>query len=199
MRYRICAAVALCGSFPMAAAARGAIWDEAVQGDLSGNRQAPSLLVLTPGTNTVTATTTSSAPGPADYEYLRLDVPAGEQIQSMVVRSYTGGGAGATYMVLQRGTTFTQPPADALRYDLLGHVRFSHVHQNIGIDLLPSMGKFPTASGFTPPLPDGSYTLFIETAGDTPTYQLDVIVTPEPNGVAAVAAAGGLALLRRRR
>ena len=87
-------------SFALAGVARAATWNEATQGDISGNRQSPSLLTLTPGTNSILATT-----GSGDLEYLRLAVPGGGRINELRLTSFSGfdptapGGAGLDRLV----------------------------------------------------------------------------------------------------
>ena len=173
----------------LASGARAAVWNEATHGDISGNRQNPSALNLTLGSNLINATTSGG-----DLEYLRLNVPAGA-IESLFLRSY-GGGDGIAFIGIQQGTTFTEDPNTA---NLLGYAHFGTFAGNVGRDMLPDMGRAFGAQGFTPPLRASSYTLWIQQLGSSTTYQFDVVVTPEPTGAALIAAASAALCLRRRR
>ena len=56
----------------------------------------------------------------------------------------------------------------------------------------------PGAIGFTPPLPAGDYTFWMQQTGaNSATYQFDFIVTPEP-ATAGLLFAAAVLLLRRR-
>jgi hypothetical protein len=174
---------ALCGSLALTRSAPAATWNEATQGDISGNRQSPSLLTLTPGSNLVTATTAGG-----DQEYLRLAVPAGGRIESIFLRSYASPDATA-FIAIQAGTTFTEDPAAPDPGNLLGYSHFGPF--NVNGNLLTAMN--------TPPLTGPNYTLWIQQLGASTAYTLDVVATPEPAGLAAVTLVTGFACLRRRR
>src|SRR5216117_2183409 len=53
------------------------LWDETTQGDLSGNRAAPTVLTLTLGSNNLLATTQGG-----DLEYVTINVPVGNALSS---------------------------------------------------------------------------------------------------------------------
>ena len=175
------------------ATARAAAWSESTNGDLSGNRSAPSALNLTVGSNTITGTT-----GSGDLDYLRVNVPAGGRIQSFFLRSYSGNDA-TSFIGLQQGTTFTSDPNSGNTSNLLGYTHFGTSAGNVGRDLLPAMGTAFGAQGFTPPLSGSSYTFWIQQLGSTTSYQFDAVVTPEPGSAALLGCAGVMVLRRRRR
>ena len=169
-------------SLALAAAARGATWNEATQGDISGNRQSPSLLTLTPGTNSILATT-----GSGDLEYLRLAVPAGGRINELRLTSFSGFDPTA-FIAVQPGTTFTEDPNSPNPSNLQGYSHFGP--GNVNTNLLSAMG--------TGPLTGPNYTLWIQQLGSASVYQIDVIATPEPGGALVLAGAAGVVCLRRR-
>ena len=173
--------------------ARAAMWIESTNGDLSGNRQSPSALNLTFGSNTVTATV-----GSGDVDYLRVNVPAGTRLQSLFLRSYSGND-GVAFIGLQQGTTFTESPSTAGPEDMLGYTHFGTFAGNVGEDLLPQMATAFGAQGFTPPLTGSSYTFWIQQLGPSVGFTLDAVVTPEPGSAVLLGCAGGVVLLRRRR
>ena len=173
--------------------ALAANWNESSNGDLSGNRSAPSQLTLTNGNNLIDATT-----GGGDLEYLRLNVPAGARIDSLFLRNYSGND-GIAFIGIQAGPVVTEDPNSGSASNLLGYAHFGTFAGNVGANLLPSMSTAPGAQGFTPPLTGSTYTLWIQQLGAPTTYRLDAVVTPEPAGVLTLGAAAAFACLRRRR
>src|SRR5262245_28126083 len=81
------------------------IWNEATQGDLSGNRFAPTSLTLSLGENTLSATTQGG-----DLEYVTIRVPDGEMLSRLFLRSYSGSD-GTAFVGVQTGTAFSEPPS----------------------------------------------------------------------------------------
>src|SRR5919108_5582999 len=90
------------------------IWDEATQGDLSGDRFAPTSLTLTLGDNSLSATSQGG-----DLEYVTITVSEGELLSGLVLRSYSGSD-GRAFIGIQAGTTFTEPPTTQSAANLLG-------------------------------------------------------------------------------
>lgn len=180
----------------LAVAATGArasiIHDEGVDGDLSGDRFIPTAYTLAFGTNSVIATSVSG-----DREYVTLSVPAGMQLDSVVLFSYVGVDLTA-FIAVQAGTTFTEPPTGTDANNLLGWTHFGPGVGNVGTDILDDLGASSPAIGFSPPLAAGDYTWWMQQTGASPaTYQFDFNVSPEPATLALVALAA-LALRRRR-
>jgi hypothetical protein len=78
-----------------------------------------------------------------------------------------------------------------------------HYNENdIGTDILPSIGAGPGATGFTGALPAGSYAFWIqETATGSAAYQFDFSVSQVPETSTTLmflAGLAGLGFLRRR-
>jgi MYXO-CTERM domain-containing protein len=169
------------------------IWNEAVNGDLSGDRFVPTSLVLSQGTNSILATSVQG-----DREYVTLTLSAGLQLDSIMLVSYVSNDPLA-FIGVQSGTTFTEPPTGANVANLLGWTHFGSNPNTIGTDILDNMGVGAGAMGFTPPLPGGIYTFWIQQTGvNMATYQLDFIVSPAPGAMSLLVLAG-LAGGRRRR
>ena len=174
--------------------ARGASYNESVNGDMSGDRLAPSSLSLTPGSNPISGTTITG-----DLDYLTLHVPAGSQLEAIEAVSYVSTNALA-FMGIQAGSTFTTP-ADAPDVTvILGYTHISAV--STPTDWLALMGEGPGAIGFTGPLPAGDYTLWIQQLNpQLVTYAFNAVVSgavPEPSEL-ALFATGLCALVAARR
>jgi len=178
-----CSTLAAIGLIP-ATGWSAIIWDEATQGDLSGNRAAPTALTLTLGSNNLLATTQGG-----DLEYVTINVPGGHSLSSLFLQSYVGNDATA-FIGMQTGTTFTESPSNPNVANLLGWTHFGPGPGNVGDDLLPQIGSGLGAQGFTPPLGANSYTLWLQQLGQPVTYQLDFEVTavPEPRSAPICAA-----------
>lgn len=169
------------------------IWNETVNGDLSGNRLAPTVVNLGVGSNDLFAT--SSGVDGGDLEYLTFEVPAGHLLSGIFLRAYASED-GTAFFGLQTGTTFTEPPTGTDPGNLLGwaHFGFDPGRVGVGQDLLPVAGAQASAIGFTPPLPEGDYAVWLQQISNLTSYQLDFVVTPVPEPAAAPLAAGALLL-----
>ena len=182
-------AVAAAGAHVQAAT----VWSESVQGDLSGNRTAPSVVALLPGDNDVIATSQGG-----DLEYFRVTVPTGAQLAGIALRSYSA--FDVSFIGVQQGSTFTVDAAAAQPDDLYGYAHFGPGQVNTNI--LDDIGAGFDAQGFTPPLPAGTYTFWVQQLSGATNYDLNFQVAPVPEpgalGLLAVAAVGAGRSTRRR-
>lgn len=196
------ATAALVGQAPVHA---NFMYDEARDGDLSNDRLNPTLLVAGLGVNTLTGmTVTLPPPVGRDFDYVTVTIPAGLQLDSLVLAAYVGDDL--TFIGMQAGTPFTIPPTDppaTILAQLLGWVHFTP--GLIGTDLFPIMAAQTVPApviGFTAPLPSGDYSFWIqETSGNLVTYSLAFNVSvagtpavPEPSSLALAGLAALLAL-----
>lgn len=193
----------------LAAVQAGAVtlWDESINGDLSGNQAAPTALTLALGTNAVIGSLRTSS-STDNQDWIALTVPAGMQLGAVVLKSYVSTDQQG-FTGVQAGTNFVGNPLTAAPY--LGYAHFGTGAQNgalpatnlVGVDILPIMGDTTLAvgsQGFTPPLGSGTYTFLIQQTGSAQTgYEFDYVVIPEPATVVLVALGCGVILLRRRR
>jgi hypothetical protein len=161
---------------PLAACAGAqVVWDESVNGDLSGDRFNPTNVALLPGVNGVIATSVSG-----DVEYVHFTVPAGFAISQVNLVSWSGLD-NLGFLAVQAGAVFTEPPVGTVVANLLG---YSHYGPNGGglIDYLPRMAVSGGAIGFIPPLSGPDYTFWInQTGGNAVTYRLDFVVGAAPS------------------
>lgn len=166
------------------------IWNENVQGDLSGNHLIPDTLQLNVGSNELIGTT-----GFSDRDYIHFNLAAGQSITGIFLRSYVSDDDSA-FIAVQEGTFITEDPENATVGNLLGWKLFGST--DLGTDILPAMGTNWGSMGFVPPLTGANYSFWIQQTGDPTAYTLDFQVVPEP---ATVIAVGGMfaMLLRKRR
>ena len=166
-------------------------YDEAVSGDLSGDRLNPTIITLTEGSNLITATSASG-----DLEYYRLFVPGGKRLSAVVVVSNTS--PSVSFIGVQRGTQLTESAPAPNVANILGYTDFGAGNGTIATDILDNMGTGAGAIGFTPPLGAANYTFWSQETGAAATYTLDFQVTAVPTAVPFPGAAVvllGIALL----
>jgi hypothetical protein len=170
----------------LGAAHAAVLHDETVQGDLSGDRLAPTRHTLAAGTNSVVA-----ASGPGDLEYLTLTVPNGLALNQILLADF-GGDSFVSFIAVQRGDIMPVTPAATTAAGLLGWAHFTAV----GSDLLAIMGASTSgAEGFVPPLPAGTYAFWIQEIDAPVQYRLDFNVAAVPEASQWAMMAAGLFVL----
>lgn len=171
-------------------------YNEAVDGDLSGNGLLPTVLALGAGSNLVVGNFGGSPlPGVQDLDYLSVIVPTGYVLNKLMLTSLVAGGANS-FLGVQSGPQVTMPPTSFDPSPLLG---YNHIFTNQeGTNLLPSLG----ISGG---LAAGSYTFWINETDTTQPwsygFDFQVAAVPEPETYAMLLAGLGLlgAFVRKRR
>ena len=158
------------------ASAARADYTESVNGDLSNNNAAPTVIPLSVGPNVITGTTGTVA-GVTDLDYFTITVPAGEVMRSITETGYSGAPAGnLSFIGVETGTTFT-PASTTTAAQTLGYDHFSAAQ--LDTNILPIMGTAAGAIQFTPPLMPGSYTFWIQEANQpTVNYQFNLLLAP---------------------
>ena len=191
----------LCAS-ALSGAQAATAWDESVSGDLANVGTSPTAVVLVAGSNIVSGTTGRSAAGVVDRDYFSFTLPAGWQLDTLTMLPGTTflGPSGLGFIGVQAGTQVTVNPTGGSAAGLLG---WWHYNANdMGTDILPSIGASPGASGFIGSLPAGSYAFWIqETTTGSAAYRFDFGVSAVPEASTAMllmAGLAGLAFLRRR-
>jgi hypothetical protein len=189
------ACMALAGVAGAAEAARAdVLYDEGMQGDLSGDRFAPTRFELAPGSWQLFGIMAGEDPnGNIDRDYFTVVVPTGHVLRAVFLDGYFSPDF-AAFMAIQPGAIFPNDPETVMPDDLMGWTHFGPSH--IGSDLLLLMGA--NGQGFIPPLPAGSYTFWGQQQADYTEYvaRFEVEAVPGPAGVVVLA---GLALGCRRR
>jgi len=155
-----------------------ATWDEGANGTvnpLSNNYMAPTPFTFTTGSNTIKGRVT------ANQDYITFTVPAGSVISSLTLDSYTTSGTAAnvSFFAIAPGSSSPIAPPGATAAGLLGWILFNA--SNIGSNILPTIGTAGSgATGFTPPLPPGTYTFWIQDTAQTVDYQISFNITATP-------------------
>ncbi len=162
-------------AFSLLATAAANDYDEAVDGDISDNRNNPTCFPLDAGVNRLTATQQGSGSGGAtDRDYLTIIIPRGLALRELRLVAFSHA-TELAFMGFQEGTTFVGSPFMTMAGDLLG----GHVYglPDLGQDLLPAMNALPGVQGFSVPLPSGSYTFWFNQGAQltTASFEFDLV------------------------
>ena len=153
----------------------GVNYDETMDGDLSDDRDNPTILFLDSGDNMVSGT---MGPIPGDVDFLTVNVAAGFQLDALFLDAFSGDADDVlSFLGMQMGTSWTEGIGGAIDpANLIGWSHFSRVQ--VGTDILDDIGNGEDAEGFTPPLPSGDYTMLLQEIGDPLSYTLNFAVSP---------------------
>ena len=167
-----------------AASANGAvIWDESIDGDLSGDYLNPTALSTAGVNNQVLFSSVS-----ADREYFSLTIGAGEQLAAIIVDAWTSVDD-LSFLAVAAGTAFPTPPTSPGPDPtvMLGYAHFGA--PDLGLDILQSIGAGPGSQGFSGSLAPGDYTFWAqETGPNAAAATLNFVVTPIPEPSTALLA-----------
>lgn len=172
----------------------GIIYDEAIDGDFSGDGLVPTSLDFGPGSNLISGTT-GRTDGIVDRDYFTFTVEPGYAFVSLIELAGTTVVRSVAFLGIQAGPQVTVPVSPNDASGLLGWSHFQPVTADI--DLLPEIGISGGGStGFLPPLPAGEYAIWIqETATGTSSYAFDFQIVPVPEPALALPVLLGLAAL----
>ncbi len=160
---------------------RSAEYSEFVTGDLSGDPALPTRWSLAPGSNTLVASSSV-----VDQDLLRIDVPTGYALSSIVVQFHES--VNRVFTGIQSGTTWTAGIGFEIDpTSMLGWVDFpfnpDHSHEET--DILSAIGEAPGSIGFAPPLASGAYTMLFQAPSTEVPFALQFNVTQAGGGMAA--------------
>lgn len=193
MRHLSLSAMCSAAVLALAASFASADWDEAIDGDLSGDRFNPNAFSLLPGSFLLSATTVDG-----DLDYISVTLSAGATLDAIMVRAYDTPGD-IMFIGVVPGPVMTVDPAAPDPGLLLGWTYFGDPAVPVGEDLLLPMSFGGT--GFTPPLGAGTYSFWINQINGPTTFTLEFVVSgiPTPGAASAMMLLGSLAATRRRR
>ena len=190
----ICLSLVMCPLALPGLLVAAVVWDEAIDGSLSTDRQTPTDFgSLSVGSNDAIGTTVSGI-----SKFFTFNIGANEELSALIVEDWDSADD-LGFLGIVTGDTFTVDPANPNVTDLLGYVHYGEL--DVNQDILPSMGQGPGSQGFTPPLGPGDYSFWVRQGGaDAATWDLNFVVTPipAPAGLAVLALAGVAGRRRRR-
>jgi hypothetical protein len=147
------------------------VWDESVNGALSGNPLAPTALTFTLGSNDVIGEAGEPTPNgplaPFGQDFFTFTVPTGFELKSLTAVSvdlFTPGDDFA-FIGLETGPQITHDVSPPLfGGSATGLLGWRHVaSSDQGADILPAMGVAGMgATGFAGPLGAGQYSVWVE-------------------------------------
>jgi len=109
----------------------GALFDEETDGEISGDANSPLSLQLADGSNVLNGTVVAG-----DIDYVTVNVPAGSELSAINLVGYESAGNDQSFIGIQQGTVFTEPPVDTVVGNLLGFTLFGTAL--VGSDILPN-------------------------------------------------------------
>ena len=170
------------------------VYDEQVDGDLSGDRFNPTSVTLQSGVNSVRMDVVNSDQPGGDRDYFTFNVGAGQWIDSIVIAESSVGPGGfdsAGFVGLAFDDIFDFDPDMFTGPGLVGFVITEP--STVGTDQLGALSAGQSTLG------PGDYSFWVQQTGqDLTTIQLDINLVPTP-GSFAVLGLGGLVAARRRR
>lgn len=141
----------------------GANYDEASDGDVSGDRFSPTPIALGLGSNLI-----SLSVGDPDDDYFTIQLPPNAKLTSIHLRAY-GHAGNTTFLGIHR-KPFYDPTPNLQTY---GYVVFGQAQ--LDEDLLPAMGA--SNGRFAPPLDRDEYTFRLDEIHLVETCTFEFLVT----------------------
>jgi len=164
-------------------------YSESVNGDLSGNENAPTQLTFNPGVNSVSGVMGRDEPGdPVDRDFFTFTLAPGQSLTSINVLQFDP--IGSSFYAIAAGTSINiTDPANHLSNILVSGPG------EILDDLDAS--SYSGGIGLNAPLGSGTYTIWFQELASVVTYDFNYTVVPEPAALGAFGITIGI--LRRRR
>jgi hypothetical protein len=157
------------------------VWDESVNGDLSGDRLNPTSINLSAGVNSIVGQMGHFDGTNVDIDYVTTNIPANERLSGVILSNYVSDDD-VSFIGMENGTQITVPTTAFTADGLQG---WTHIGSTlVGFDLFANMSQASFgSSGFSVPIPSGSYSFWLQQRDGFDTdYRFDFIVTPQPTG-----------------
>lgn len=184
-------------------------WDETINGDLSNNGNAPTLIgTLDAGVNLFSGTMGALGGGPTmDADVWNFTIAAGYYLTGINLVDYSAQSGSLTnnsFMAIANAATIDFNDSSLhLSNTLWGYGQDGF--GNTYVDLLALLDAGPEFGGigFDGPLPSGNYTFWIQEGDDQINYGIEFVTAPvpvpEPGSLLLLGVAGMWSLRRRRR
>ena len=145
---------------------------ESEDGDLSDDRERPTVFQLGTGTTTLSGTTERE-----DLDYFRISVPEGGVLSEVTLSEYESLD-NAAFIAVVEGKTFAveEDGGDTAATELLGYSRLGPEELNQNLLPLMAEGNFEggaAPTGFETPLTAGDYSFWVQQTGLETTYTLE--------------------------
>ena len=196
-RTGIVSILAVC-AFTGTSAIADLMWDEAIDGDLSGDYANPTQL-FTKGVNNHVRFITEDLSGDPDREYFTFTIDAGYELTNLFLDTFeTTPEFNLAFIAIASGSAFPTPPSAPDPGAMLGYALVGI--PDAGTDILQLMGEGAGSQGFTGPLGAGSYSIWAqETSIAIDVWDLNFVVTAIPApGALSLLGLGAIGLRRRR-
>ncbi|HVZ94822.1 MAG TPA: hypothetical protein VG797_09965 [Phycisphaerales bacterium] len=167
------------------------VYDESVFGEFPSDHLNPTHVNVVTGTSTILLSA-----GDGDRDFFDITVAPGTQLDSIILANFST--FDTAFMAMMNGSVFTVDPDAPDVGQLLGWTHMGPFSVPVGGDLLDQMGQAPGAIGFTPPLPAGNYSFWVQQLNEQTDMAFDFHISVVP-GPGAFAAAGIVALAGFRR
>ena len=198
MKRTICTTV-LASLVVAGSASADLMWDEAIDGDLSGDYLNPTQL-FTKGVNNHVIFTTVGGNPEADREYFTFTIEEGYQLSALILDGFaTDPETNLAFLGVAEGSVFPTGPDAPDVTTLLGYALIGL--SDVGNDILQIIGQGGGSQQFSGPLGPGTYTWWAqETGPSTDDWDLNFVVTeiPAPGAFVLLGIAGLMGARRRR-
>ncbi len=199
--------LAVCLTLAPAETEAGFAYVETINGDLSGDNLLPTPL----GDAMLGGNTVSGTVGGLEADIFSFVVPTGFRLHSIVLTSFSSS-SNNMFLSLDSGPTYEFSSDEINDPNMLPNLNLvlgsalvgTSPGVSVGDDILDNLGNsapFQLGAGFTPPLPAGTYSVYIQETGTVSNYGLsfNISAVPEPSCLTFFGLLSLSGLQRRRR
>jgi len=180
-----CLALGLLG---VSTAHAATVWNEDLNGDLSGNGLSPTAIGVASGSNVILGLTGDFGQG-VDRDYFKITVPNNLELTAINLLPSTSVSGGVSFIGMQRGPQLTVTPSGGGANVLIASGHYGN--DLIGTDILPQI-KLQNAGK----LSGDTFSVWVQDTGGPANYGFDFVLTPVATPAAAPSVSGwGLLLL----